>query len=73
MKMMGRQTERSRKAEQWREGKAKGDKERMRQRVRSAAGMGKAGDRGESPGLQSLQPGLSRVWTPHPLAILWFP
>lgn len=29
------------------------------------AGIGKAGDRGESPGLQSLQPGLPRVWTPH--------
>lgn len=29
------------------------------------AGMGKAGDRVESPGLQSLQPGLPRVWTPH--------
>lgn len=31
MKMMGRETERSREAEQWREGKAKGDKDRMRQ------------------------------------------
>ena len=38
----------------------------MRQRARSTAGMGKAGDRGESPSLQSLQPDLSRVWTPPP-------
>lgn len=53
-----------REAERCREGKANGDKDRMRQRVRSTAGMGRAGYRGDSPGLQSLQPGLSRVWTP---------
>lgn len=35
------------------------------------AGMGRAKDRGESPLLQSLQPGFPRVWAP--LAFLWFP
>lgn len=64
MKMMGRETERSRERQSDAEGKANGDKDRMRQRVRSTAGMGRVGYRGDSPGLQSLQPGLSRVWTP---------